>query len=127
MFGIGTFELMIIAGIALLVLGPEELARFLRKGSMLLAQIRTAADELRRQAGFDELAKETREAIDQGVSGTVATLKKNAALDQVEDAANAIKKEVDDLSKGSPVFGDLNSAEDVPDQSANADGKEVQS
>ena len=65
--GIGSFEIMAIALIALLVLGPEELPKFVRKVSSIFGQIKSAGDELRRQAGVDELLREGRASFDQGV------------------------------------------------------------
>lgn len=58
MFGIGTTELLVILGIALVVLGPKrlpELARSLGRG---LAEFRRASSDMRRE--FLDVAEEAR-------------------------------------------------------------------
>lgn len=49
LFGIGTGELLLILVIALLVLGPERLPEYARKGAILLRRLRSITDEVNRQ------------------------------------------------------------------------------
>jgi sec-independent protein translocase protein TatB len=48
MFGLGTSEMVLIAVVALVVIGPERLPRIMRQLGRYYAQIRRAADDLRR-------------------------------------------------------------------------------
>ncbi len=48
MLGIGLPELILIAGVALVVVGPERLPRVMREVGRWYGQLRRAADELRR-------------------------------------------------------------------------------
>lgn len=73
--GIGGFEYLIIALVALLVVGPERLPLMLRKLGQWVAKARRMAnefrssfDEMARQSELDELRKEV-EALRRGSSG----------------------------------------------------------
>ena len=48
MLNVGIFELLLIAGIALMVVGPEQLPKLFRSAGHWYGQARRAADELRR-------------------------------------------------------------------------------
>ncbi|MCB9684951.1 MAG: twin-arginine translocase subunit TatB [Alphaproteobacteria bacterium] len=48
MFGLGTGELLVVAAIALLVIGPERLPRVMRTLGQYYGQLRRTADDLRR-------------------------------------------------------------------------------
>jgi len=48
MLGVGLPELILIAGVALVVVGPERLPRVMRELGRIYGQLRRAADELRR-------------------------------------------------------------------------------
>lgn len=48
MLNVGIFELLLIAGIALMVVGPEQLPQLFRSAGRWYGQARRAADELRR-------------------------------------------------------------------------------
>ena len=56
MFDIGWPELMVIAVITVLVVGPKELPRVLRSFTMLIRRLREIASEF--QSGLDDLARE---------------------------------------------------------------------
>ncbi|MGV6802477.1 MAG: Sec-independent protein translocase protein TatB [bacterium] len=53
---IGMLELVVIAMLALIVVGPKDLPRLLKGVGKFLAQMRAMADEFR--AGFDQMARE---------------------------------------------------------------------
>lgn len=70
--GIGTAELIVIAAVALIVVGPKDLPVLMRKAGAFLTKMRSLAnefrasfDEMARQAELDELRKEV-EALRQG-------------------------------------------------------------
>lgn len=80
--GLGFSEIVVIAVIALLVVGPRDLPLMLRKMGRQMAKMRALANEFR--TGFDELARQ-------------------AELDE-------LKREVDALRRGQfnePVFGEI--------------------
>lgn len=55
MFGIGTGELIVIAIIALIALGPERLPTVLRTLGRASREIKKATQDLRQHTGIDEL------------------------------------------------------------------------
>ena len=48
MFGLGFSELLVIAVVLLVAIGPERLPEFMRKAGQMYSQVRRASDELRR-------------------------------------------------------------------------------
>jgi Tat protein translocase TatB subunit len=54
MFGIGPWEFVVILVIALLVVGPKRLPELMRDLGKILAQVRNATDDLRRELKLDE-------------------------------------------------------------------------
>ena len=68
-FGIGASELMIIAVVALIVVGPRELPKVLRAVGRFVNQLRGMAGEFQkhldaamRDSGIDEVKKDVRES-----------------------------------------------------------------
>lgn len=77
MFGIGVTELIVIAGVALLFVGPKRLPEMARQFGKLFVQarratsdVRSAFDDVVRQAE-DEMRKEERESIKNLLSGRI--------------------------------------------------------
>lgn len=63
MFGIGTWEIVLIMALALIVLGPNklpELAKTLGKG---LASLRKSADDVKREINLEGIRKEIEEDV----------------------------------------------------------------
>ncbi len=91
----GFFELMLVAAIALVVVGPNDLPKLLRSVGQLGAQARRMANEFR--AAFDEMAHETelkemREELE--------TLRTQNAFSQArKDIEDAVKPVSDALSE----------------------------
>ncbi|HEY9233395.1 MULTISPECIES: Sec-independent protein translocase protein TatB [Phenylobacterium] len=87
---IGGLELLVIAAVALIVVGPKDLPVMLRKLGQFTAKIRGMAnefrasfDEMARQSELDELRKEV-EAMRRGQAfDTAAADASNAQVDQV--------------------------------------------
>jgi sec-independent protein translocase protein TatB len=100
---IGGLELLVIAAVALIVVGPKDLPMMLRKLGQFTAKIRGMAnefrasfDEMARQSELDELRKEV-EAMRRGqLADTAATDASKAQVDQVF-------KEIGDSLEGSGV------------------------
>jgi sec-independent protein translocase protein TatB len=88
MFDIGWSELLVVAVVAIVVVGPKELPRMLRAFGKTMGQVRRTANDFRRQ--FDEALREAeREA---GLEETRKDLQKIARADPLKD----VKKDFDD-------------------------------
>ena len=90
-FGIGYTEIMVIALVAIIVIGPKDLPKVLRAFGRTMQKVRGMArefqghlDQVMREAGVDEIKKE------------VANLKN---LNPVED----VKKEINSISAANPI------------------------
>lgn len=90
-FGIGYTELMVIALVAIIVIGPKDLPKVLRAFGRTMQKVRGMArefqghlDEAMREAGVDEIKKE------------ITNLK---TMNPVED----IKKEINSISAANPI------------------------
>ncbi|MBI4701903.1 MAG: twin-arginine translocase TatA/TatE family subunit [Deltaproteobacteria bacterium] len=55
MFGLGFGEILVIAIVLLVVVGPRELPRLLRSMGRGINKLRTMSTELRAQSGIDEI------------------------------------------------------------------------
>lgn len=93
---IGATELLVIAAVALIVVGPKDLPVLLRKLGQFMARLRGMAadfrasfDEMARQSELDELRKEV-EAMRRG------QLASNAALEASEAQISQTFQEIDD-------------------------------
>ncbi len=58
MFGIGFWEMIVIAVLALLAVGPDRLPSMIKTVLRLYRQIQRSADELRSSSGIDELLRD---------------------------------------------------------------------
>jgi len=88
---IGASELLVIAIVALIVVGPKDLPPLLRKLGQMLARLRGMAaefrasfDEMARQSELDELRREV-EAMRQAAHQPIQTAAEAAGLHDVEN------------------------------------------
>ena len=58
MFGVGSGEMLMLAMIVLVVVGPAKMPVFMKTVGKTLRQFRAASKELRRQSGIDEMMRE---------------------------------------------------------------------
>lgn len=58
MFGLGSGELMMIALVILIMVGPTKMPTFMKSVAKGLKEFRSASNELRRQAGIDEIMRD---------------------------------------------------------------------
>lgn len=100
---VGGLELLVIAAVALIVVGPKDLPIMLRKLGQFTAKIRGMAnefrasfDEMARQSELDELRKEV-EAMRRG------QLAEGAAADASKAQVEQVFKEIGDSLQGSDV------------------------
>ncbi|WP_347276661.1 Sec-independent protein translocase protein TatB [Caulobacter segnis] len=83
---IGATELMVIAAVALIVVGPKDLPVLLRKLGQFVARLRGMANEFR--ASFDEMARQSE--LDE-LRKEVAAMRAGQFTDPVQSAADAAK------------------------------------
>ncbi len=57
MFGLSFGELMVLLIVAVVVLGPKELPRYLRKAGQFAGQLRRMASDMRQKSGIDEVLR----------------------------------------------------------------------
>lgn len=69
MFGIGIPELILVALVALVVVGPKNLPSTLRALGRAIREFQRASRELRRDAGFDDVVEEVTRPLREGLSG----------------------------------------------------------
>ena len=89
--GIGGFELVIIAIVALVVVGPKDLPMLMRKIGKLMGKARRMADEFR--ASFDEMARQSE--LDE-LRKEVEALRAGTPLKSVEDSARKTFSDIDE-------------------------------
>lgn len=91
-FGMGFGEFAVLLLVAMVVLGPKELPRYMRKAGQFAGRARDWANDMRRKSGIDEVLR--MEGLDQdiaefrkltrgefaGLSGTVRSVVNGAAL-----------------------------------------------
>lgn len=91
---VGATELMVIAAVALIVVGPKDLPVLLRKVGQFMARMRGMASEFR--ASFDEMARQSE--LDE-LRKEVQALRSGEYLQPVEAAASSHTAQVDDVFK----------------------------
>lgn len=105
MFDIGWTELLFLAVLAILVVGPKDLPRMMRTIGQYTAKIRGAAREFQRS--FDEMARESE--LDE-LRKQIAEVKANNPVTQVKEAIkhplDSVGKALDDAGKPLPGLPD---------------------
>ena len=92
MFDIGATEVIVIAVVAILVVGPRDLPRMLRTVGQYVGKLRGMAREFQHQ--FEEAARDTGlDDVKQGIS----SVKEFSPGNQIKEAFNSITDEVDDV------------------------------
>jgi sec-independent protein translocase protein TatB len=98
----GFFELIVVAIIALVVVGPQELPRLMRMAGKFAAQARRMASEF--TAAFDQMARESEM---EEMRKEIEALKKNNPVadakrefdDAVKPAREALNRETNEINK----------------------------
>ncbi len=77
-FGIGSSELIVIAIVALIVIGPKDLPKVLRTVGQVMTKVRSMAREFQghledavRETGLDDLKNDIRKAASVDIKGSV--------------------------------------------------------
>lgn len=118
--GIGGSEFIVIAIVALIVVGPKDLPKLLRQLGRFVAKMRSMADDFRvsfedmaRQSELDDLRKEV-EALRSGKSVS-------PVIDDIREDMRRIESDIDQTLK--PTGPSYSPASDVPSPDADDLGK----
>jgi len=98
--GIGFFEIVVVAVVALVVVGPKDLPRLMRLAGRTLAQARRMASEF--TAAFNQMARESemeemRKEIENLKRDNVISETRRSIEDQVRPVEKAVRKEVAEI------------------------------
>ncbi|MGI6375671.1 MAG: twin-arginine translocase TatA/TatE family subunit [Anaerolineae bacterium] len=96
MFGIGTGELLLILVIAMLVVGPERMVDYARRGGRLLVKIREQTDQV---------TKDFREALE-AETGELKEANPLAAIAELKAEADAAARDIQNVLSGKPIAAD---------------------
>ena len=101
MFGVSFSEILLIAVVALIVVGPQKLPRMLGTLGNWIARLRAISSEMRRQTGIDDILRE------EGIQGGLTELRHMvrgdiAGLGLAGGAAAARGEALDDPYEGMP-------------------------
>lgn len=91
---IGMMELLVIAVVALIVIGPDKLPDYAKRLGQMLKEVRKATSSL-----TEEIQKDVVEPLNEAAK----PLKE--AVEPLNEAANEIKKTADDLKKSVNAIG----------------------
>ncbi|MEL6369463.1 MAG: Sec-independent protein translocase protein TatB [Pseudomonadota bacterium] len=115
----GFFELIMIAVIALVVVGPQDLPKLMRSAGQAMAQVRRLAAEF--AAAFDQMARETemeemRKEIEALKKDNVFTEAKNAVDEAVRPISDAVRNEAAEVKDAinKPVVTESEGTNDAP-------------
>ena len=78
MFGLSFPELVVLLLVAVVVLGPKELPRYLRKAGQLAGQLRRMAYDMRVKSGIDEIMRQ------EGIGADIAEIRRLASFARTE-------------------------------------------
>ena len=90
MFDIGWSEILIIAVVAIVVVGPKELPRMLRAFGKTMGQVRRTANDFKRQ--FDDALREAERQAD--LEDTRKSLQSLARMDPIGDLKNDLNQTI---------------------------------
>jgi sec-independent protein translocase protein TatB len=90
MFDIGWTEIVVIAVVAILVVGPKDLPRMLRGFGQTLGQLRRTANEFKRQ--FDDALREAEREAD--LEDTRKQVKSISRMDPLADVKKGVEKDI---------------------------------
>ena len=122
MFDIGWPELMVVAVLTVLVVGPKELPRVLRTVTGIIRKIRMMAGEF--QGSIDDLAREAdlqdikKQMMDANSKDIGAELEK--AVDPTGEVTGSIKEIQGDLNESKSAFERLQESKPATDAAADA-------
>jgi sec-independent protein translocase protein TatB len=99
--GIGGGELVVIAVVALIVVGPKDLPKLLREVGRFVGKMRSMADDFR--ASFDEMARQSELDDLRKEVEALRTQRSIPVLDDVKNEINSIGSDIEDSMRGLPT------------------------
>ena len=97
MFGIGVGELVLIAIVALLVVGPKKLPDALRAIGKVISEFRRTTNEIRTEVAFDDVVDQVTRPLREGMAGIEADV-----MDMNEPPAAAARRLALEYPEGGP-------------------------
>ena len=104
-FGLSFGELCVLLIVAVVVLGPKEMPRYLRKAGQFAGKMRRLAYDMREKSGIDEVLRS------EGIAGDIAEIRKLArgeiggVMAAVRSTADVARSATGTSSSGSSVTG----------------------
>jgi sec-independent protein translocase protein TatB len=97
-FGLSFGELCILLIVAVVVLGPKDLPRYLRKAGQFAGKMRRLAFEMREKSGIDEVLRA------EGIAGDIAEIRK-LARGEIAGVVGAVRSTGDLIRPGTFTAG----------------------
>jgi sec-independent protein translocase protein TatB len=94
-FGLSFGELCVLLIVAMVVLGPKELPRYLRKAGQLAGRLRRLAYEMREKSGIDEVLRT------EGIDRDIAEIRQ-LARGEIGGVVSAVRSTADAVRRGDP-------------------------
>lgn len=124
MLDIGWTELLVIAVVAIIVVGPKDLPRMLRSLGQYAGKLRRTANEFRSQ--FDEALRDSEfDELKSSVEGVSNLNPLNDIRDAVTDSLDPLKKTAEDIKSG--IERDDAKASDVKPDATDAPKQDTES
>ncbi len=102
MFGLSFGELFVLLIVAVVVLGPKELPRYLRKAGQVAGRLRNLAFEMREKSGIDEVLRT------EGIDRDIAEIRK-LARGEIAGVVSAVRS-----TAAAARFGEASDRRDIP-------------
>jgi sec-independent protein translocase protein TatB len=97
-FGLSFGELCVLLIVAVVVLGPKDLPRYLRKAGQFAGRMRRLAFEMREKSGIDEVLRA------EGIAGDIAEIRK-LARGEIAGVVSAVRSTTDLVRPAVPSSG----------------------
>ena len=98
MFGLSFGELCVLLIVSVVVLGPKDLPRYLRKAGQFAGRMRRLAFEMREKSGIDEVLRA------EGIAGDIAEIRK-LARGEIAGVVSAVRSTTDLVRPAVPSAG----------------------
>lgn len=105
MFGFSLSELIIVIVVALVVIGPKDLPKMLRKLGQMAGKLRRMASELRAQSGIDDALRS------EGLSDDIAEIRK-LARGELDQVSRAVATDISGVGAAAATVGAVPSRND---------------
>ncbi len=115
MFGLSFGELLVLLLVSVVVLGPKELPRYLRKAGQMAGRLRQMANDMRIKSGIDEVLRT------EGIDRDIAEIRR-LARGEIGGVVSAVRSVGDPLRPGALL---PKAAPSAPTPAASADASSV--